>query len=200
MGTVSQERFGRLMDSQQRILEAAIAIFATDGFALASTNAIAQRAQSSKGLLFHHFHNKEGLYYAAYQHCCAHHLAFLNQCFAQSHNPEEWFLAWIQGMHEYATQHCAYAQLLDHSILVLPHRLQDSLQASQLDHQTHQTRWMHLLVEQLPLRSTLSTEEVVDYVRLLLSSLQGEVLCHTPLDELLQKGARYYEWMLHGVT
>jgi AcrR family transcriptional regulator len=49
-------------EKQQRILQAALEEFAARDYASASTNAIVVRAQISKGLLFHYFTDKLGLY------------------------------------------------------------------------------------------------------------------------------------------
>ncbi|WP_020537774.1 TetR/AcrR family transcriptional regulator [Lewinella cohaerens] len=46
---------------KERILEAALELFAKQGFAATSTNAIAKKAGVSEGLLFKHFGNKQGL-------------------------------------------------------------------------------------------------------------------------------------------
>lgn len=52
-------------DSRERILEAAEAAFGSNGYAGTSTNAICDSAGVSKGLIFHYFGSKEGLYLAA---------------------------------------------------------------------------------------------------------------------------------------
>jgi AcrR family transcriptional regulator len=49
-------------EKQHRILQAALEEFASKDYANASTNAIVVRAQISKGLLFHYFGDKSGLY------------------------------------------------------------------------------------------------------------------------------------------
>lgn len=46
---------------KERILEAALALFAKQGYAATSTNAIAKKAAVSEGLLFKHFGSKQGL-------------------------------------------------------------------------------------------------------------------------------------------
>lgn len=46
----------------EKIISVAIAEFAEKGYEGASTNAIASRAKVSKGVIFLHFNNKEGLY------------------------------------------------------------------------------------------------------------------------------------------
>lgn len=48
-------------EKQARIVKAALVEFATKGFKRASTNAIAQRAQIGKGMLFYYFGSKEEL-------------------------------------------------------------------------------------------------------------------------------------------
>lgn len=57
--------------SQDRILAAAMKVFAQYGFQKASTTAIAQEAQTSKGLIFHYFTSKNELYLAAYRSAVA---------------------------------------------------------------------------------------------------------------------------------
>lgn len=49
-------------DKQERILNAAIKVFAINGYKKASTDTIVKEASISKGLLFHYFDNKITLY------------------------------------------------------------------------------------------------------------------------------------------
>jgi TetR/AcrR family transcriptional regulator len=55
-------------DKQHRIINAAIKEFAQKGFEKASTNEIVKEAEISKGLLFHYFKNKEGLFLYLYDY------------------------------------------------------------------------------------------------------------------------------------
>jgi TetR/AcrR family transcriptional regulator len=50
-------------DKRQRILNSAIEEFATYGYEMASTNRIVEKAGISKGMLFHYFKNKKGLFF-----------------------------------------------------------------------------------------------------------------------------------------
>ena len=57
------DRLARLPeDKRQKILDAAIREFAENGFEKASTNNIVKEAGIAKGLLFHYFGSKKGLY------------------------------------------------------------------------------------------------------------------------------------------
>jgi AcrR family transcriptional regulator len=55
-------------EKQQRILQAALEEFAAKDYASASTNTIVARARISKGLLFHYFNDKLGLYLYLLEH------------------------------------------------------------------------------------------------------------------------------------
>jgi AcrR family transcriptional regulator len=50
-----------MTDKQEKILNAALELFAKDGFKGTSTNKIAKRANVSEGLIFRHFKSKDGL-------------------------------------------------------------------------------------------------------------------------------------------
>lgn len=58
-------------DKQERIINAAMKEFAEKGYAAASTNEIAKQAGISKGLLFHYFTSKKGLFLYIYDHAVA---------------------------------------------------------------------------------------------------------------------------------
>ena len=50
-----------MTEKQERILQAALQLFAKEGFHATSTNKVAKSAGVSEGLIFRHFGNKEGL-------------------------------------------------------------------------------------------------------------------------------------------
>lgn len=50
-----------MTDKQEKILNAALELFANDGYAATPTSTIAKKAGVSEGLIFRHFENKKGL-------------------------------------------------------------------------------------------------------------------------------------------
>jgi len=56
-----------MTEKQERILQAALELFAQEGFKATSTSKVAKRAGVSEGLIFRHFTNKEGLLEAIVQ-------------------------------------------------------------------------------------------------------------------------------------
>ena len=70
-------------EKQDRILNAALKEFAQKGYKNASTNEIVKDAEISKGLLFHYFINKKGLFLFLYNH-------FMELSLAEIHAKVEW--------------------------------------------------------------------------------------------------------------
>lgn len=56
------------VDRREQILEAALDVFAEDGFEGATTKEIAARADVTQGLIYFYFPSKEDLFFAAYKH------------------------------------------------------------------------------------------------------------------------------------
>ncbi|MEQ9186802.1 MAG: helix-turn-helix domain-containing protein [Cryomorphaceae bacterium] len=56
-----------MTEKQQNILNAALKLFAQEGYASTSTSKVAQEAGVSEGLIFRHFKSKEGLLHAVLQ-------------------------------------------------------------------------------------------------------------------------------------
>ena len=56
------------IDVKERILNVAIEEFAQNGYKGASTNIICQKANISKGLLYHYYNSKENIYIAVVRH------------------------------------------------------------------------------------------------------------------------------------
>ncbi len=55
-------------DRRQRILEAALEVFAERGFEAATTKEIAERAEVNQGLIYFYFENKEEVFFSAFEY------------------------------------------------------------------------------------------------------------------------------------
>lgn len=71
---MNEKFFDLKKEKQDRMINAALKIFADNGYHHASTDEIVKEAGISKGLLFHYFTSKMGLYEFLYDYC----LRFLN--------------------------------------------------------------------------------------------------------------------------
>lgn len=65
---MNEKFFDLKKEKQDRMINAALKVFALNGYAHASTDEIVKEAEISKGLLFHYFTNKIGLYSFIYDY------------------------------------------------------------------------------------------------------------------------------------
>ncbi|NCB91174.1 MAG: TetR/AcrR family transcriptional regulator [Clostridia bacterium] len=65
---MNEQFFSLPEEKQQRIINAAMEVFACNEYKRASTDLIAAKAEVSKGLLFYYFHNKKELYLYVYEY------------------------------------------------------------------------------------------------------------------------------------
>lgn len=66
---MNEKFFDLKKEKQDRIINAALKVFADNGYKHASTDEIVKEAGISKGLLFHYFTSKMGLYTFLYDYC-----------------------------------------------------------------------------------------------------------------------------------
>ncbi len=66
---MNERFFAQGKEKQDRMMNAAIKCFAIAGYKRTSTDEIVKEAKISKGLLFHYFVSKQGLYEFVYEYC-----------------------------------------------------------------------------------------------------------------------------------
>lgn len=96
--------------TRERLLRAALALFARDGYARTSVRAIAQHAGVATGLLYSHFSGKEALLRAIFEQS----MADVNASFAnaQSHDtPDAQLQALVEGAVHTVRAHLEFWQL-----------------------------------------------------------------------------------------
>ena len=64
---MNREEKNRL--TRRRIMDSALAEFASQGYGASSVNTIAASEQLSKGIIYHYFENKDELYLACVEEC-----------------------------------------------------------------------------------------------------------------------------------
>lgn len=103
---MNEKFFDLKREKQDRIMGAAIKFFALYGYENASTDDMVREAHISKGLLFHYFISKKGLYGFIYDYC----VRFIGMEFAATISTEEMnffelrekiFAAWMDAMKQY---------------------------------------------------------------------------------------------------
>lgn len=87
-----------LADTRTRIVAAAVALFAEQGFDATSVNQVVARAGVAKGALYHHFESKDDLLYEVYRELVDRQLAGLDGVLSQQLTPAAAVRAIIRDM------------------------------------------------------------------------------------------------------
>ena len=119
-------------DKRTRLIAAALHEFAARGFEHASTNAITEAAGVSKGILFHYFGNKAGLYLAVVAYCLEHGMAWGRAQHSPEGQPEDFIDRLLEsGMRKlrYTVEHPLEAKLVMDAFSAPPAGMRDQIES-----------------------------------------------------------------------
>lgn len=111
--------------ARQRIVAAAVALFAEQGYDATSVNQVVARAGVAKGALYHHFESKDDLLYEVYRELVDRQLAGLRAILAEGHPPAVTLQALIDDLVDTTAASAAEAKVFARE----SHRLGDANQA-----------------------------------------------------------------------
>jgi AcrR family transcriptional regulator len=111
--------------TRQRIVEAAVALFAEQGFDATSVNQVVARAGVAKGALYHHFSSKDDLLYEVYRELVDRQLAGLHEILSRQLSPARTLRALIGDLVQTTAAAAAEAKVFARE----SHRLGDANQA-----------------------------------------------------------------------
>lgn len=99
------------IDKQTAIIEAAVSVFASQGFRGADVQAIADRASVGKGTVYRYFGDKAELFWATSYRVLDQHDRFLQQAIAIAERPLEQLRALCVAYGEFFEQHPDYLEI-----------------------------------------------------------------------------------------
>jgi AcrR family transcriptional regulator len=113
-------------DVQTRLLDAAVSLFAQKGFDGTSVQEIVERAEVTKGAMYHYFKSKDDLLYAIYHELISQQLADLERILVGGRSPAEMVRAIIVDLVETTTARLASAAVFAQEM----HKLADEPMAA----------------------------------------------------------------------
>jgi AcrR family transcriptional regulator len=162
----------RAWDTRTRILEAAVACLAEDGYAAATTSRIQERAGVSRGSLLHQFPAKDDLLIAAVQHLASARTADLE---GQSHRTEGDIDAAIEALWD-----TLHGPLFSATVeLWVAARHSPDLAAALAPHEHELGRTIRAQVAELFGARLAARSGFGDFVALLVTSMRGVALTYT---------------------
>ena len=153
--------------SRERILDAAMEEFARRGYAGASLNAVWEEKHISKGMIYHHFRDKDELYLLCVKRC----FDALTDCLsgeaAQDTGPagervERYFISCLR----FFSENPQLLGLFADASMDPPEHLRGEIAALRSGFDALNTRMLTQVLGSLPLRPGLSAEQVVEDFRM----------------------------------
>lgn len=167
------------VDKRKRILNASLEEFVERGFDGASTNAIANRAGVAKGLLFHYFRSKQGLYLALLDQAVR---RLTEQLYRGEKSPRapadliEKMVAWsAHKLHTFQANPRLY-EFVTAAFAKPPDVLRDKIESKR--NNLEQESWCRFLsgLDTSRLRSDVSTEQAIEIVKIFVSGLETKYM------------------------
>lgn len=151
--------------TRRRILDSALAEFSAKGYGASSINTICAAQDISKGIVYHYFDTKDGLFLACVEEC----FQRLTGCIGGSMQSlsagessiEEYFAVRTRFFHT----HPVYQRIFCEAVISPPAHLRTEIQARTRSFDKLNIQILEQLLTPLALRPGISKEEVIDTFR-----------------------------------
>lgn len=194
--------------SRQRILDAALTEFSRKGYGAASLSSVCAEKGISKGIIYHHFRDKDALYLLCVEDCFTRVGAYLQEAAGQlSGTAQEKLAAYFDARLRFFALHPVYLGIFTEAAFNPPEALAEEIARRRQAFDRLNIKVLTGVLEKAALRSGLSAEAVVedfqmymDYFNLRFrSAFRGNCSVDEILTEHEEKCRRQLDILLHGV-
>ena len=153
--------------TQRRIMDSALAEFAEKGYGGSSVNTICAAQGISKGIVYHYFENKDELYLACVEECFQRLTAHLNAALPEEDagSAEDQLGRYFCARMAFFQENPIYQSIFCEAVISPPAPLAEEVLARRKAFDALTVSTLERLLCRLPLRSDITTEEVVDLFR-----------------------------------
>lgn len=152
--------------ARQRILDAALAEFSKQGYGAASLNTLCAENDISKGIIYHHFKDKDQLYLLCAADCFEKLTAYVQTQSGGEGTVEQRLRRYFDARLRFFAENPLYLGLFLHLVLHPPAHLAEALAQVRRPFDQLNSTALTALLETAPLRPGLSVEAVVEDFRL----------------------------------
>lgn len=153
--------------SLQKILESATKEFAQQGYGRSSINTFCNAGGISKGILYHYFKDKDEVYLACLKNCFDRLTASLQACAADVRGDADACLElYFDARLTFFEENPQLLPLFCEAVISPPAHLKNDIQRIKADFDTLNVSVLTALLENVPLRSDVTVDEVVEVFRL----------------------------------
>lgn len=161
--------------TRNRILTSAMEEFAAHGFEAASLNTICRAGEVSKGIIYHYFSSKDGLYLACLRTCFDALTGYLAQQIGTlgDTGQEDLLSAYFQARISFFRSHEAYARIFCGAVMFPPPHLQEKILEIRKSFDEMNDACLRKILRGSRLRGDLSEEEILRAFRMLQDCLNS---------------------------
>ena len=194
--------------SRQRILEAALEEFSQKGYEAASLSNVCVEKGISKGIIYHHFKDKEELYLLCVERCFAQISAYLREAAGKlSGTAEEKLAAYFDARLRFFALQPVYLGIFAEAAFNPPPALEEEIARRRQGFDRLNAAVLSDLLEAAPLRKGLKAAAVVEDFRMYMDCFhlrfRSAFRSGRSMDEILaeheEKCRRQLDILLHGV-
>lgn len=154
--------------TKERILQAAIQEFGTNGYAASTLNAICSNHGISKGLLYHNFAGKDGLYLACVSHCFSDVTEYLKDKDIQDDLEK-----YMRMRFQYFSQYPRYARIFFEAMLQPPAALSTQIRELRKDFDSLNRKIYQTALSKVTLREGVTETDAIEYYEIMQEMFNG---------------------------
>lgn len=151
--------------TKRRIMEAALAEFSTRGYAAGSTNTICSAQGISKGIVYHYFETKDGLFLACVDECFKRLTEYIRDNMPSRDNAEGSLEDYFAVRARFFYSHPVYQRIFSEATLSPPAHLRREIQKCRQCFDDLNIQILKQLLAFFSLRQGISKEEVIEIFR-----------------------------------
>lgn len=189
----------------RKILDSALQEFGSNGYGLSSINNICTNGGISKGVLYHHFQDKDELYIACVKECFDHLTTYLREHISETgKSPEEKLGIYFDARLVFFEQNPLHQKLFCSAVILPPPQLAAAIKSAKADFDSFNIAFLTQILEQFQLRPDVNINEAVELFRsyqdFVNAQVQMEPINETTIKKQEQMRRRAVQTLLYGVV
>ncbi len=155
----------------EKILNNAKTVFGNFTYAQASMNAIAKKAGVSKGILYHHFSDKDELYMLCVNESMNDFILYIETHYKPADHFEDNINLFFKVRKNYFQEDSDLSKIFQQSLLHHPQHLKEGFRKAHQPVSQLNEKLLYEILEDAPLSGALSVSDVMQYIELFMKSL-----------------------------
>lgn len=160
------KREDKNQQTKRRIMDSALAEFSAQGYGASSINTICAAEDISKGIVYHYFGSKDGLFLACVEECFQSLTAYIRDNMQSQEDMENGLEAYFAIRTRFFHAIPAFQRIFCEAVISPPAHLHDEIQKRKQDFDDLNIHILEKLLEPFTLRPGISKDQVIDTFRL----------------------------------